>query len=56
MASTAHQNVTRAVHRPLSKQGLLERAFAFAFRRLFTVRSGKIRRWTSIRRISHLIG
>jgi S-adenosylmethionine-diacylglycerol 3-amino-3-carboxypropyl transferase len=36
MASTAHQNVTRAVHRHrhLSKQGLLERAFTFAFRGL----------------------
>jgi S-adenosylmethionine:diacylglycerol 3-amino-3-carboxypropyl transferase len=36
MVSTAHQNVTRAVHRHrhLSKQGLLERAFTFAFRGL----------------------
>lgn len=36
MASMAHQNVTRAVHRHrhLSKQGLLERAFTFAFRGL----------------------
>lgn len=36
MASTAHQNVTRAVHRHrhLSRQGLLERAFTFAFRGL----------------------
>ncbi|HEX7875971.1 MAG TPA: DUF3419 family protein [Sphingobium sp.] len=36
MASTAHRNITRAVHRyrHLSKQGLLERAFTFAFRGL----------------------
>tara|TARA_R110000868_G_scaffold32759_26_gene119379 strand:+ start:9389 stop:10609 length:1221 start_codon:yes stop_codon:yes gene_type:complete len=36
MAAPAHQNVTRAVHRHrhLSKQGLLERAFTFAFRGL----------------------
>ena len=36
MASGAHQGVTRAVHRHrhLSKQGLLERAFTFAFRGL----------------------
>lgn len=36
MASTTHQTVTRAVHRHrrLSKQGLLERAFTFAFRGL----------------------
>jgi len=36
MASTAHQNVIRAVHRHrhLSRQGLLERAFTFAFRGL----------------------
>ena len=36
MAVPAHQNVTRAVHRHrhLSKQGLLERAFTFAFRGL----------------------
>ena len=36
MASMAHQNVTRAVHRHrhLSRQGLLERAFTFAFRGL----------------------
>ena len=36
MASVAHRNITRAVHRHrhLSKQGLLERAFTFAFRGL----------------------
>ena len=36
MAVSAHHNVTRAVHRHrhLSKQGLLERAFTFAFRGL----------------------
>ena len=36
MASMAHQNITRAVHRHrhLSRQGLLERAFTFAFRGL----------------------
>ncbi|HKY80592.1 MAG TPA: DUF3419 family protein [Sphingobium sp.] len=36
MASAAHRNITRAVHRHrhLSKQGLLERAFTFAFRGL----------------------
>ncbi|WP_336971707.1 DUF3419 family protein [Sphingobium aromaticiconvertens] len=36
MARPAHQRVTRAVHRHrhLSKQGLLERAFTFAFRGL----------------------
>lgn len=36
MAATAHQKVTNAVHRHrhLSKQGLLERAFTFAFRGL----------------------
>ena len=36
MASAAHRNITRAVdrHRHLSKQGLLERAFIFAFRGL----------------------
>ncbi len=36
MATSAHRNVTRAVHRHrhLSKQGLLERAFTFAFRGL----------------------
>jgi S-adenosylmethionine-diacylglycerol 3-amino-3-carboxypropyl transferase len=36
MAAPAHQNITRAVHRHrhLSKQGLLERAFTFAFRGL----------------------
>ena len=36
MTSTAHRTITRAVHRHrhLSKQGLLERAFTFAFRGL----------------------
>lgn len=36
MASAAHRTITRAVHRHrhLSKQGLLERAFTFAFRGL----------------------
>lgn len=36
MAASAHRNVTQAVHRHrhLSKQGLLERAFTFAFRGL----------------------
>lgn len=36
MASAAHRNITRAVHRHrhLSKQGVLERAFTFAFRGL----------------------
>ncbi|RJG55130.1 DUF3419 family protein [Sphingobium terrigena] len=36
MAAPAHKNITRAVHRHrhLSKQGLLERAFTFAFRGL----------------------
>src|SRR3546814_4931634 len=36
MASVAHRKVTRAVHRHrhLSRQGLLERAFTFAFRGL----------------------
>lgn len=36
MASMAHQNLNRAVHRHrhLSRQGLLERAFTFAFRGL----------------------
>ena len=34
MASAAHRNITRAVHRHLSEQGLLERAFIFAFRGL----------------------
>ena len=36
MAAPAHKKITRAVHRHrhLSKQGLLERAFTFAFRGL----------------------
>ena len=36
MAASAHKKVTNAVHRHrhLSKQGLLERAFTFAFRGL----------------------
>lgn len=36
MAVSAHRNITKAVHRHrhLSKQGLLERAFTFAFRGL----------------------
>src|SRR3546814_19540089 len=36
MASVSHRKVTRAVHRHrhLSRQGLLERAFTFAFRGL----------------------
>lgn len=36
MASAAHRNITRAVHRHrhLSRQGVLERAFTFAFRGL----------------------
>ena len=36
MAISAHRTITKAVHRHrhLSKQGLLERAFTFAFRGL----------------------